>query len=306
MSNEKTSKKIQPAKATKSKTPAKSSKKPRQASDAELKQNVATWVAQESDAKEQAKAKHKTYVTKKEMLGKATEIFKQTIEVKGDDGKKSKVEHGKLYTLKTIAAICGKESQFCNGKLGTRQMAGAAGYFKLEKATAQKYLTINSKTKVDERFDLERSAQAAAQHLMDLDAQFIKDEIKVPVKDEHGNVILDSKGRPKSFKKISNPYIIKNDEERKKFVLAAYNVGESKVKRAVESLRKENEKNLKKDPAYRILDPLKWENVKSKLTNSGGNNAEIYVHDVEMYEQEFNEWGGHWVTLDDGRHVLIV
>lgn len=199
-------------------------------------------------------------------------------------------------TVNTLEAIYGQESSFgLNSKLGKRGSSGAAGHFKLEKATAERYGLIISKQN-DQRFDIDYASSAAARYLKDLNGMFTKRTI----------LLKDVSTIP-----------IKNISERKKFILAAYNGGEGRIARA-QYLAEQAGKN-----------PQAWDDVKGFLAKAGATENKTkeicgYIDNVSAYEEELAEKSpadkkvkdkegkgpkisctqGHWVTIDD-RPVFI-
>lgn len=188
---------------------------------------------------------------------------------------------GDKLTVNTLEAIYGEESSF-GVLLRKRGMDGAAGHFHIQKNTAEQYgLTI---TKEDDP------------HLMDLNRYFGK-----PTKLSEGRVT------------IPIPDIV----ERKKFVLAAYNIGQSYIARA-QQLAKEERK-----------DPANWNDVKNFLEAAGVKPQDVrdgrkYVDDILKNELEFSQKStadqnvknkrpgklegncvnGHWITKNH-HHILI-
>ena len=112
-------------------------------------------------------------------------------------------------TVNTLEAIYGQESSF-GAQLRNRGMKGAAGEFHFERATAERYGLIVSKRN-DQRFDIDYASTAAARYLKDLDRSFSKKTV----------LSADVETTP-----------IKDNQERKKFVLAAYNGGEKRIAKA--------------------------------------------------------------------------
>ena len=192
-------------------------------------------------------------------------------------------------TANTLEAIYGRESSF-----GTRQkernITGPAGHFHLEKATAKDYSLVVSKNN-DQRFDIGYASSAAARYLKDLNSIFNKASI---------------------LSKRVSTVPVKSSSERKKFILGAYNGGQSRIARA-QYLAKQAGK-----------DPQLWDDVKDFLEKAGATKNKVkeicdYVESVLAYETEFvekslankktkNKEGkkigircteGHWVTIDD-------
>ncbi len=198
------------------------------------------------------------------------------------------------FTVNTLEAIYGQESSFGKNRRA-RGISGAAGDFQLERATAKRMgLVVGNKN--DERFDVDNASAAAAKYLKTQDKIFGK---KTPLS---GNL-------------STSP--VKDSEERRKFVIAAFNAGEGRIAKA-QSLAEADGRN-----------PALWKNVKKYLESAGANadkSKEIqeYVENVLKYEAEFSKkskadknakagkpkkvknlpTGGHWITLD-GRHIFI-
>ena len=197
-------------------------------------------------------------------------------------------------TVNTLEAIYGQESSF-GILLRKRGMDGAAGCFHIDKKTAEQYHLIVSKEN-DQRFDIDFSSIAAARYLTDLNRYFGKttilaeDRLTVPVKDVM---------------------------ERKKFVLAAYNMGATHIAYAQLLAQKAGK------------DPANWDEVKGCLEAAGvkagtAEKGREYVDDVLKNEAEFGEKSsadkkvknkrpgktksfctkGHWITKDH-HHIFI-
>ncbi|MBF0123598.1 MAG: transglycosylase SLT domain-containing protein [Candidatus Omnitrophica bacterium] len=197
-------------------------------------------------------------------------------------------------TVNTLEAIYGQESSF--GVLRrSRGMAGAAGEFQIEKQTAERYGLIGSKDN-DQRFDIDYASITAARYLKDLNTMYGK-SVKV------------SEGR------FTLP--VESAQERKKFVLAAYNLGEGRVAQAQQLAEEAG-----KDPAI-------WNDVQVFLEAAGATKKKAvdgrnYVVDLLNNEAGFalkspadkkvknkrpgKKMGscvnGHWITKD-GHHILI-
>ena len=197
-------------------------------------------------------------------------------------------------TVNTLEAVYGEESSF--GILRRSPgIGGAVGEFHIEKKTAERYGLIVTKSN-DQRFDIDYASITAARYLKDLNGFFGKptkllaDRVTIPVPD-----IL----------------------ERKKFVLAAYNMGEGHIAYA-QKLADEAGK-----------DPTHWDEVKSFLEAAGVDSDDAvtgrkYVDDVLRNEAEFAEKSsadkkvknkrpgkktgscvkGHWITKDH-HHIYI-
>lgn len=197
-------------------------------------------------------------------------------------------------TVSTLEAIYGQESSFGRNRR-SRGMSGAAGDFQLEQETARRLgLTVGKKN--DERFDIDNASAAAAKYLKMHDTAF-------------------SKKTALSGKLATT--LVKDSNERKKFVIAAFNAGEGRIAKA-QMLAKESGK-----------DPTVWQDVKRFLEAAGATpkkaeEIQEYVDKVLEYESQFAKkskadktvklgeprkikklpMGGHWITLD-GRHIFI-
>lgn len=162
-------------------------------------------------------------------------------------------------TVHIIEAIYGQESSF--GKYRReRNINGAAGDFQIEKQTALKYGMIVNKNN-DQRFDIDNSSDVAARYLKDLDNIFTRET---------------------NLTRQIKSYAVNDCNERKKFVIAAYNAGEGRISmaQAIALLAGKN--------------PSVWEEVKNFLNQAGATEAkkmEIldYLEKVLKYELEFQE-----------------
>jgi len=197
-------------------------------------------------------------------------------------------------TVNTLEAVYGQESSF-GTMLGKRGTDDAAGHFRLEKATAERYGLIVSKEN-DQRFDIDYASSGAARYLKDLNGIFSKKT----------TLLKDLKSVP-----------VKNISERKKFVLGSYNGGEGRIARA-QHLAEQAGK-----------DPQVWNHVEKFLEAANATKAKAdeikqFIQKVLCYEIEFSEKSpadkkskkkkgeksvsrcteGHWVTIDD-RPVFI-
>lgn len=174
-------------------------------------------------------------------------------------------------------------------------MDGAAGHFHIEKKTAKYYgLTVTEEN--DQRFDIDYASITAARYLTDLHRYF---------------------GKPTTLMKDRVTIPIPDISERKKFVLAAYNMGQSYIAYA-QQLAQEARK-----------DPTNWNDVKEFLEAAGvkpdtASKGRKYVDDVFKNEAEFaqkstadkevknrrpgklegNCTNGHWITKDH-HHIFI-
>ena len=197
-------------------------------------------------------------------------------------------------TVNTLEAIYGQESSF--GILRRLPgIAGAVGEFHIEKKTAERYGLIVTKDN-DQRFDLDYASITAARYLKDLNRFFGK---------------VTNLGDAKATVPVAD--IV----ERKKFVLAAYNMGEGNVAHA-QQLAQEAGK-----------DPANWDEVKGFLDaviekKGVADKGRKYVDGVLKNETEFadksladkkvkNKWpgkktgscvNGHWITKDH-HHIFI-
>ncbi len=113
---------------------------------------------------------------------------------------------GDALTVNTLEAVYGQESSF--GVLRrNRGSDNAVGDFHIEKKTAEHYgLTVTKEN--DQRFDIDYASITAARYLRDLHIMF-------------GKSTKLSEGR------VTIP--INDIVERKRFVLAAYNLGQGRV-----------------------------------------------------------------------------
>ncbi|MBU6338383.1 MAG: transglycosylase SLT domain-containing protein [Rickettsiales bacterium] len=198
------------------------------------------------------------------------------------------------FTVNTLEAIYGQESSF-GESLRARGITGAAGHFHIEKKTAIRFGMVVSKNN-DQRFDVDDATYVASRYLKELDGFFRN--------------VTNLGGGIKSI-------AVTNNDERKLFVIASYNAGEGRIAKA----QKEAEKNGK--------NPQSWEDVKNYLIDAGATESKAeeiikYVEKIIGYEKEFSTKSkankelkdkkpskkaindeGYWVTLDDGKHVLI-
>jgi membrane-bound lytic murein transglycosylase MltF len=194
----------------------------------------------------------------------------------------------------TLEAVYGKESRFGQTR-GKRNSDKPSGDFQIEKDLAKKMgLQVNATN--DERFDVDPASAAAAKILKTSDNYF-----------REGT----------SLQKGITAIPIEDAEERKKFNLAAYHAGDTRVITAQKLALQAGE------------DPTKWDNVKKYLEKAGekkklADQTCEYVNTVSQYEKTFDRKskanvnskykktkpidpypsGGHWITKD-GRHILI-
>ena len=197
-------------------------------------------------------------------------------------------------TVNTLEAIYGQESSF--GILRRLPgIAGAVGEFHIEKKTAERYGLIVTKDN-DQRFDIDYASITAARYLKDLNRFF-------------GKVTNLGNG------KVTVP--VADIVERKKFVLAAYNMGEGNIAHA-QRLAREAGRNS-----------ASWDEVKDFLEAAGVDpdvavTGRKYVDDVIKNEAEFaakssadkkvknkrpgKKTGscvnGHWITKEH-HHILV-
>ena len=201
---------------------------------------------------------------------------------------------GDRLTVNTLEAVYGEESSF--GVLRrSRGIGGAAGDFHILKETAEHYgLTVT--TENDQRFDIDYASITAARYLKDLNRFFGK-----PTKLAEGLLTIP----------------IPDISERKKFVLAAYNMGQSYIAHA-QQLAQEAHK-----------DPTNWDDVKDFLEAAGldpdtAGKGRKYVDDILKNETEFAQKSsadkkvknkrpgkpkgrctkGHWITKKH-HHIFI-
>ena len=201
---------------------------------------------------------------------------------------------GDKLTVNTLEAIYGEESSF-GALLRDRGIDGAAGHFHIEKKTAVQYGLIITKED-DPRFDIDYASITAARYLTDLHRYF---------------------GKPTKLREDRVTIPIADISERKKFVLAAYNMGQSYIAYA-QQLAQEAGK-----------DPTNWEDVKWFLEAAGvkprtASKGRRYVDDILKNEIEFAQKStadkkvknkrpgkskghctkGHWIPKDH-HHILI-
>lgn len=200
-------------------------------------------------------------------------------------------------TINSVEAIYGQETSFGDKKKlkGKRGGIGPSGHFQLDKRTAERYgPKITAKN--DWRYDIDDSSYFAAMHLNNLNGIFSKD------------TILD-----KGIKTIA----IINSNDRKLFIIAAYNAGEGRIAKAQAAAQKDGK------------DPTNWNETKNYLIDAGAPEEKAletinYVDKVTGYEEEFSKKSkanknlkgkkpkklsqiedGHWITLNDGRHIIV-
>ena len=201
---------------------------------------------------------------------------------------------GDALTVNTLEGVYGEESSF--GVLRRKRgMKGAAGDFHIQKDTAEQYgLTVTEEN--DQRFDIDYASITAARYLMDLNrylgkpTKLAEDRVTIPIEDIF---------------------------ERKKFVLASYNMGQGYIAHA-QQLAQEAGK-----------DPTNWNEVKEFLEAAGvdsdtAGKGRKYVDDILKNEVEFSQKSsadkkvknkrpgklkgrcvnGHWITKDH-HHIFI-
>ena len=188
----------------------------------------------------------------------------------------------------------GRENSF-GILLGKRGSTDAAGHFQFEPATAKRYgLSVSKKN--DQRFDIDRASSAVARYLKDLNTWF---------------------GKRTTLSERLHTIPVKSVEERKKFVLGAFNAGEGRIARA-QHLANQDKK-----------DPQSWSDVAKYLGAAKASPAKVketraYVEMIPLYEAEFAQKSpanknmkkkgvrkgkylctvGRWRTIDD-RPVFI-
>ncbi len=212
-------------------------------------------------------------------------------------------DNNDAFTINTLEAIYGQESSFGKyDKSEKRGDKGAVGHFQIERGTAEEYgLKITKEN--DPRFDVNESSEIAAQYLIRLNSLFNSN--RRLGEDKEGNII--------------STIFVPDINERKSFIIAAYNGGQGTIAKAQMAAKSDGK------------DATKWEIVKEYLEEAGATDAKAkeiieYVEKVLAYEKEFakkskankklkdkepskvsdnNSEDGHWVTLDNGRHVFI-
>jgi|GEM_PF-847268 len=210
-------------------------------------------------------------------------------------------------TVNTLEAIYGRESSFGNKdilKKDKKGEIGAAGHFQIQKSTAKEFSDTKITERNDVRFDIDDASNIAALYLVRLNSLF----------SNNTTLTLDKKGKAEIF-----TFLVPDINERKLFVIASYNAGQTLLAKAQMAAKADGQ------------DPTKLEVIKEYLKKAGATNAKVkeiieYVETVLSYEKEFskkskankelkdkkpkklssNESGdGHWVTLDSGNHVFI-
>ena len=208
-----------------------------------------------------------------------------------------------VFTVNTLEAIYGQESSFGKER-GKRGIDDPAGDFQLTTKVVKKYSSAKITAKNDIRFDVDNASNIAARYLTDLNQLFSKNSTLI-------NPTATSEGRFTTA--------ILDIKERKLFAIAAYNAGEGRISQAQMEAKKDG------------MDATKWEIVKGYLKKAGSTDAKVkeiteYVKKILAYEKEFSEKSkankklkdkppkkvanndsadGHWITLDNGRHVFI-
>jgi membrane-bound lytic murein transglycosylase MltF len=199
------------------------------------------------------------------------------------------------FTVNSLEAIYGQESSF-GTKLGRRGSQGAAGYFQIEAATAIRY-GANISSQNDPRFDIDTSSVIAARYITSLNNIFSS---KTPLTENLSSI------------PVSSP------NQRKLFVIAAYNAGEGSIAKAQLAAQKDGK------------NPQKWDDVKQYLVKCGITEQKAeeitdYVEKITEYEKEFSKKSpsdknaknkdplkpqglenkdGHWITKD-GHRIII-
>ena len=199
------------------------------------------------------------------------------------------------FTVNSLEAIYGQESSF-GVNLGKRGSSGAAGHFQIEATTAIGYgATLTNQN--DQRFDIDLASLIATRYIKNLNNIF---------------------GKKSTIFGTLSSIPISDLNQRKLFVIAAYNAGEGRIVRA-QAAAKEDGKN-----------PQKWSDVKQYLSEAGATEKKVkeitnYVKKVIKYEKEFFEKSPsnktskykdplkpqesentdeHWITKD-GHHIAI-
>ena len=194
------------------------------------------------------------------------------------------------FDVHTFEAVYAQESSFgqTQGKPNSR---GAAGGFQIRRSTA-KGIGLRGDKSDDERLEINHASAAAAKLLKRSDHYFEK-----------------SKNLGEKVKTVG----VKDPEEWKKFALAAYNAGDSRIAKA-QKIAKESGEN-----------PADWKAVTKYLEDAGATKEQAeetrdYVEKIGDFEQKFAKnskansnvkfekkntaTGGHWVTIH-GRHIPI-
>jgi hypothetical protein len=165
---------------------------------------------------------------------------------------------GDKLNKNTLAGIHFTESS--SGTMMGKNKAGSegpAGHFQMTKQVAAKQ-GLSTSSGSDERFDLDKSSQAAASYLKGLNRLFTKSTVLA-----------------KGIKTIP----VTNAVERKKFTTASYNGGQGLVAKA------QAQASLAGD------DPTSWDIVKRYLKAAGASperekEMTEYVHKITKYEQQ--------------------
>lgn len=182
----------------------------------------------------------------------------------------------------TLEGLYARESSF-GQKRGKKYSSGAAGDFQIQEGTAKEIgLEVNQDKEIDQRFEVAPASTAVVDILNRSDDRF-KRETNLGVK----------------MKVLTIP--LEDGEERKKFVLAAYNAGDTRIAMAQQLARKAGD------------DPTKWGDVKKYLEKAGEDKDQAketrnYVEQILSHEKEFNQYSpiqGHWITKN-GRHIFII
>ncbi len=212
-------------------------------------------------------------------------------------------DNNDAFTVNTLEAIYGQESRFGKERK-KRGIDGPAGDFQLTKEIAEKYSHVKITTKNDIRHDVDNASNLAARYLTDLNKLFSK------------NSTLIDKSETSEGRFIT---AILDIDERKLFAIAAYNAGQGRIAQTQMEVKRDGK------------DATKWEIVQEYLKKAGATDAKVkeitqYVEKVLVYEKEFSKKSkankklkdkppkkvsnndsadGHWITLDDGRHIFI-
>lgn len=168
----------------------------------------------------------------------------------------------------------------------------------------KRYSKAKITEKNDIRHDVDNASNIAARYLANLNQLFSKNSTLI---------------KPTQISEGRFTTAILDINERKLFAIAAYNAGEGRIAQS----QMEAKKNGK--------DAIKWEIVKKYLKQAGSTDAKVkeiteYVEKVLDYEKEFSKKSkankklkdkppkkvsnndsadGHWITLNDGRHIFI-
>ena len=194
-----------------------------------------------------------------------------------------------------MEAIYGQESGF-GTNMGKRGSGSAAGHFQIKAVTAIRY-NAKVSSQNDERFDIDLASLVAVKHLRNLNNIF---------------------GKARILSSTLSSIPVSDLNQRKLFVIAAYNAGEGRIAKAQAAAKKDGK------------NPQKWNDVKQYLAEAGATEQKVkeiteYVEKVTEYEEEFSKKSPsdktakdknplkpqgsgnadeHWITKD-GHHVVI-